>query len=333
MPSPLEGGSRTLQAAHQGSKWWLEGLCLGHIWVAYIYILYIYIITTIFKFKSKLLINGFKCLALVLIRFGIISRVSRRGIVGEGSNMFFGRGWYPFDIPHRMDTYLSQNDSAPMEWLKNKGSMTWFWMIVPVHWVRWTWLARPIPVTLMARFVRRHALRCPKSNPWQRCTLLRPAGGCFRHDSGCEIVEIHHHMPIITSEDKPQYYMAYHKQICFFLMMYFRSITVETFWTRKESLQCDFGFRRCAEVLLFPAAAGGQHERLWSWNPSRSQGHDWPWSPSIGKNRELMYPRNMNYVVVWHHFHYEHGSFVFEQPSILDHVPSMWKYVRVNLEW
>lgn len=152
MPSPLEGGSRTLQAAHQGSKWWLEGLCLGHIWVAYIYI--IYIITTIFKFKSKLLINGFKCLALVLIRFGIISRVSRRGIVGEGSNMFFGRGWYPFDIPHRMDTYLSQNDSAPMEWLKNKGSMTWFWMIVPVHWVRWTWLARPIPVTLMARFVR-----------------------------------------------------------------------------------------------------------------------------------------------------------------------------------
>jgi hypothetical protein len=102
----------------------------------------------------------------------------------------------------------------------------------------------------------------PKSNPWQRCTLLRPAGGCFRHDSGCEIVEIHHHMPIITSEDKPQYYMAYHKQICFFLMMYFRSITVETFWTRKESLQCDFGFRRCAEVLLFPAAAGGQHERL-----------------------------------------------------------------------
>ena len=161
MPSPLEGGSRTLQAAHQGSKWWLEGLCLGHIWVAYIYI--IYIITTIFKFKSKLLINGFKCLALVLIRFGIISRVSRRGIVGEGSNMFFGRGWYPFDIPHRMDTYLSQNDSAPMEWLKNKGSMTWFWMICACPLSPLNLIGSTYPCHFDGQVRSRHALRCPKA--------------------------------------------------------------------------------------------------------------------------------------------------------------------------
>lgn len=150
-----------------------------------------YIITTCLKFKSKLLINGFK--------FQVSSTCSH----SFWHHLQTKSAWDPTCFLDAVDIRLislivwihiclKMIAHPLMEWLKDQWH-DFEWLCLSIESVELYWLDLSLSLWWPGSFASCFSM--PKSNPWQRCTLLRPAGGCFRHDSGCEIVEIHHHMP------------------------------------------------------------------------------------------------------------------------------------------